>query len=272
MPLKTSVRDERLTMYPVLGARECRGADLAVGALADDVELAFEGEVVGEPGRPRDEHLAHERLAGARRLAEHGVAGRHRAPAEHVQPLGLDHLLEPLLDLPADRGVARQEDDAAAVLPRARQRDAGLAAHLVVEGVRHLDQDAGAVARVDLRAAGAAVVEVLEHLDRLLDDAVRLVPLDVDHEPLAAGVVLVARVIQPLAGRRAQPDRRGRCPVPGRCRRAGGIVLVSAHGRPCLLPAFRIGTVGRRGVLAWGRKPRAAAPLTRSTIVDTTVI
>jgi hypothetical protein len=64
--------------------------------------------------------------------------------------------------------------------------------------VGHLEEHAGAVARVDLAATGAAVIEVLQDLDRLLEDAVRFVPLDVDHEPDAAGVVLELRVVETL--------------------------------------------------------------------------
>ncbi len=82
--------------------------------------------------------------------------------------------------------------------PARGQRDARLAAHLLVERVGHLQQHAGAVAGVDLAAAGAAVVEVLQDLDGLLEDPVGLVPLDVDDEADAAGVVLELRVVQPL--------------------------------------------------------------------------
>ena len=221
-------------MYQYSRAGERGGADVVVGTLADHVELALERKVVAERLGPRDEHLAHERLAGARRLAKHAAARRHRAPTEHVQPLGLHHLLETLLHLPADGRVPRQENDAAAVLARDRQLDARLPAHLFVEGVRHLDQDAGAVARVDLGAAGAAVVQVLEHLDRLLDDPVRLLALDVDHESLATGVVLVARVVEPLFRRRAQLHR-----------------LVRKHARRCVGSAW--GSRAARG--SWWALP-----------------
>ena len=61
-------------------------------------------------------------------------------------------------------------------------------------------QHAGAVAGVDLAAAGAAVVEVLQDLDGLLEDAVRLAALDVDHEAEPAGVVLEARIVESLPG------------------------------------------------------------------------
>ena len=59
-----------------------------------------------------------------------------------------------------------------------------------------LNQNARAVARVDLAPARAAVLEVLEHLERLADDVVRRAALDVDDEADAAGVVLVRRIVQ----------------------------------------------------------------------------
>ena len=61
-----------------------------------------------------------------------------------------------------------------------------------VELVGDLDQDAGAVAHQLVGADRAAVVEVLEDLQALLDDVVRLAALDVGHEADAAGVVLRA--------------------------------------------------------------------------------
>jgi hypothetical protein len=64
--------------------------------------------------------------------------------------------------------------------------------------MRDLDQDSGAVARVGLTAAGAAVLQVLQNLERLGDNPMRLAALDVHHEADATGVVLVGRVIEPL--------------------------------------------------------------------------
>jgi hypothetical protein len=125
----------------------------------------------------------HERLARARGLAEHRARGRHRAPADDLLAFGLHDLLEALLDLAAHGRVARQEDDAAAVLALRGQRDARLATDVLVETVRHLQQHAGSVAGVGLRAARAAVIEVLEDLDRLLEDPVRLVTLILTMKP-----------------------------------------------------------------------------------------
>jgi hypothetical protein len=140
-------------------------------------------------------------------LAQHGVVGRHGARAEIDLALGLHHAREHLFDLAALRRIARHEDVAGRVVTGLRQVDARvLLRHLLEEGVRHLHEDAGAVAGVDLAAAGAAMVEVLEDLDALLDDGVRFLALDVHDEADAAGVMLELRVIEALLWRRAQSN------------------------------------------------------------------
>ncbi|MFO1425425.1 MAG: hypothetical protein U1F11_00315 [Steroidobacteraceae bacterium] len=195
---------DRLTTYQVLGAAERGDADLVVGALADHVELALELRLVGRLRAAGDEHLADERFAGLGRLAEHGVVRRHGARAEVDLPLGLHHAREDLLDLATLRRVARHEDEAGGVLAGLGELDARLLRDVLEEGMRHLHEHAGAVAGVDLAAAGAAVVEVLEHLDRGAQDLVRLAALDVHDEADAAGVALVARVVETLLLRRSQ--------------------------------------------------------------------
>jgi hypothetical protein len=95
-----------------------------------------------------------------------------------------------------------QEHHADAILTRRGQLDA-LRRHLgtkVVVG--DLDQDAGAVAHQRVGADRAAVVQVLENLQTLRDDRVRLASGDVGDETDAAGIVLVRRRIQ--SGRRCQ--------------------------------------------------------------------
>ncbi len=250
---------------PVLGARECRGADLAVGALADDVELALEREVVGDVGAAGDKHLPHEGFARAGGLAEHAVVGRHGAPAEHGHAFRLHDLLEFLLDLAADCRVARQEDDAAAVLAGRGQRDACLAAHLFVEGMRHLQQHAGTVTGIDFAAARAAVVQVLQYLDRLLEDAMRLVAIEVDDEPLAARVMLVARVVEALPAGRAELHGLVFMDAVDRSRRSENRLLC-AHRRPCL---WFSGVAQGQGAAAARGEP---ALVYLSTVVDTGLI
>src|SRR5690606_32439579 len=62
--------------------------------------------------------------------------------------------------------------------------------------VGDLGQDAGAVAGVVLGPGRAAVLEVDQELDALRDDVVGTFPLDVHHEPDAAGIVLKTWVVQ----------------------------------------------------------------------------
>ena len=104
---------------------------------------------------------------------------------------------------PAQRGIAREEDEPGAVLALGRQLEPeprGLAAE---EPIGHLDQDARAVARVRLAAARAAVQQVDEHLQRLLDDRVRPLAFDVDDEPHPARVMLERGIVQTLSWRQS---------------------------------------------------------------------
>ena len=61
--------------------------------------------------------------------------------------------------------------------------------------IRDLDQNAGAVACQRIGADRAAMGEVAQDLQALLDDGVALRALDVRDEADAAGVVLVGRIV-----------------------------------------------------------------------------
>ena len=68
------------------------------------------------------------------------------------------------------------------------------------ELVRHLDEDACAVTRARVCTSGAAVAEVDQHLEALVDDFVGALALDAGHQTDPAGIVLHARVVQTLLG------------------------------------------------------------------------
>jgi len=70
------------------------------------------------------------------------------------------------------------------------------------EGVRNLHENAGAVAGARIGADRAAMFEVAENVDRVGDDLMRLLALDVGDEADAAGILLHAEVVHAL-GRRA---------------------------------------------------------------------
>ena len=150
------------------------------------------GVSAGE-GRPAaDEHLREPRLDGDRARPDEAVVGRHVAPAEQRLTFFGDDAFEQLRDGCARTGVVRQEHQADAVLADRRERSRR---NLAQERVRHLHQDAGAVAGVLLASARAAVRKVDEDLKGLPHDAVRLSSLHVDDEADAAGVVLVSWVV-----------------------------------------------------------------------------
>ena len=100
------------------------------------------------------------------------------------------------------RGVRldRQKHHAHAVLARRRQREAQLGALAREELVRDLNQNAGAIAGLRIAAACAAMGQVEQNLYALHDDVVRFLALDVGDKANAAGIVLVARVVETLSG------------------------------------------------------------------------
>ena len=189
-------------------------------ALADDVQLPFKSPprlavrvagrgrvgVPGPLGRPRgDEDLAEHGLDGDRARADRAVVGRDIAPAEEHLAFFSDDPREDPLDGGAMLGLARQEHQAGAVVAGGRQRGRR---HAAQERVGHLNEDAGAVARVDLAAAGAPVRQVLQDLKRLSDNRMGLPALDVHDEADAARVVLVDGIVQAFGRRRAVSERR----------------------------------------------------------------
>ncbi len=145
------------------------------------------GEVVGG---------AHEQLGDARGHGPGGAAAgrlvhRHVAPAEDPLALGLDAVLHQTHGL---GGVAgRQEAEGHAVAALLGKVEARLGAE---EGVGKLEQDAGTVPGVGVGALGTAVLEALQRVQRSGHDLVRRGRAQPRHERNAAGVVLVARVVQ----------------------------------------------------------------------------
>ena len=143
--------------------------------------------------RARDEQLAdrgHHAARGGPEVGAVGVGGQ-LAPAEHAQAL----LGRERVDLGRHLGgpFGGQEGEARGVgaLGGQLERD-----DRAVERIRDLQQDARAVTRVDLGAAGAAVFEAQERGERPAHDAVVAAALEVGHHGDAAGVVLELRDVQ----------------------------------------------------------------------------
>ncbi len=97
-----------------------------------------------------------------------------------------------------------QEAHGHAVSAGLGQRDAQLGAFADEEGVGNLDEDAGAVAGLRVATRRAAMGEVDEHLKALADDLVAFFAADVRDQSHAAGIVLIARMIEALRLRWAE--------------------------------------------------------------------
>jgi hypothetical protein len=146
-----------------------------------------------EAGAGLDEQLADVRARGVGGIAHVRVVDRHVAPAEHALALDADVDLQQLLDLaPVDR-VGGQEADADAVAPGLGQLEVDRRAE---EAVRQLDEDPGAVAGADVGTLGAAVLQVVERLERLDHDVVAGDVVQARDHGDAARVVLVPRVVE----------------------------------------------------------------------------
>ncbi len=168
------------------------------GPLANHVELALECHVIGQPGVAPDESLLDKRLPCPRRRAQGGIVGRHNAPAQKLLPF-LDHdVLEQGLASAALIGIARQENHRHPVIAQRRQLDFFVAGDLLEKSVRHLHEDARPIAGIGFATTSPAVVQIDEDGQGIANDFVRFFPLDIDHKPHPAGIVLELRVVQPL--------------------------------------------------------------------------
>ncbi len=176
--------------------------------LADHVQRALEARApVGVCSRGAfavrsvsDEQLLDDRLTRAGGRAKPGVVSRHDAPAKDFVSVVLNG---PLDQRPQSIPIVpafRQKDEARSVLSRRREREPEGRGDLAQESIGRLNENAGAIARVGLASARAAVQQIEQNLQPLVDDAVRLAALDVDDEANAARVVLVGRVVKAGGG------------------------------------------------------------------------
>ena len=107
--------------------------------------------------------------------------------------LGRDRPLDQLLHRELALGIPRQVADADAV---AAGRGQLVADGRAEERVGDLQEDPRAVAGVRVSPLGAAVLEVLERVERLLDDGMARLAAQLGDHRDAAGIVLVLRVVE----------------------------------------------------------------------------
>ena len=135
--------------------------------------------------------------------------GTSRQPSS-FEPFRLDHARDHGLAIDALRAIARHEHVADGVMAGLGQLDPERRADLLEKFVRDLHQDARAVAGQRVGAGGAAMGQVLEDLQAVLDDRVALAAFQIGDEADAAGIMLALRIVESLRRRRrGPPPRRG---------------------------------------------------------------
>ena len=179
-------------------ARPQSAVDPVLQHLADDVEPALERLVVVHAAAAADVELADVRLHRARGAAQGSRIGGQVAPAEQHLPMLRNHLGGEVHHLAAQPRVRRQEAHAYAVGTRLRQLQTALPGQDSQRGVGNLQQRAGTVPRIRLGAAGAAMVQVREHVEGLVEQLAGLAAVHVDDEPDPARLVLIRGMVQPL--------------------------------------------------------------------------
>ena len=189
----------------------CVDGNLTLDALAGDerqaVQINAGGAVVG-----RHEDLPEDRHRHERRRSEDRFVDGHLTPPQHLQAFSLENALDFSGRCIRHARLLREKRHASGVCARFGQ----IEGHDVAEeAIGNLDQDAGAVAGVDVGAACTAVLEIAERADRLGDDLVALAAVHVAHEVEPTRVVLVPGVVQPLSRRQVAiglVDVQHRCP------------------------------------------------------------
>ena len=197
--------------------------------LAQHVAGPFERHRLERLGRvtSREHHVVDRGCTLERAAAEGARVGRHLALPGHVEAARRRHLG----DL-AERGdgvvATCHEHESREVPVGRRQVDAAGGGLRAQEPVRDLEHDPGTVARRGVRPRRTAVLQPLEHRQRLVDEAVAGGAVLVDEQAHAAGIVLEGRVVEARAPSGGTWSR-GQGPCAGL---TGGVLVVRARRVP----------------------------------------
>ena len=173
--------------------RQRTDVGVVIGLLEDTahhVEFAVEVDPLLTVGGFFDETLFDAGHLVDRLLAEGLGAGRDRTPSEEVEPLFCRDDLHHFLCLRPAQLVLRQEQHADAVFPRAAQSDTALSGFCLEKVVRRRDDDADAVTGLPGRVFAGAVLQLLDDLQRAVDDAAGRDAFDRHDRADPAGIVL----------------------------------------------------------------------------------
>ena len=184
-------------------------AQLLDGAAAH-IQAAFEVVAGGKVVRAPDERLHDGGHAGLRGLAQVVRVRGNFAPEQQRDALPRAAVLEDALCFANAFGILGQEDHGHAVVALVGQQMAVALGLHAEEAVRNLEQDARAVAGVPLQAHAAAVLQVHEHGQRIVQHLMRALAVQVGDGADTAGVMFEFGPVQRLL-----PGRCSRVPLRG---------------------------------------------------------
>ncbi len=172
-----------------------------MGLLSNDIELALESVRVRCLRPPLNQHLTDDRLRLLDAFPQHAVVDRNIAPADQHLPFTGNRRFDRFHREVALRGVVRQKDHAYGVVAHRWQGDAARRELLPHESIGNLNQNTGAVAGQRIRPDRAPMIQIMDDLQRLMNDLVLRLVMDVRNKPEAARIMLIGRVIEPLLNR-----------------------------------------------------------------------
>ena len=168
-------------------------------ALAGEIELTLEVILVLRSSAIGHENLTHHGLDGLHGLAKVRIVHGDVAPADQGQAFLRELRGDDLFRLGAGRVVAGHEELTDAIVLGGWQGHAQARAFLHEEVMGDLDEDAAAVAELGIRAHRAAMVEIEQDLQALLNDCVGLAVVHVGDEADAAGILAMGGIKKALS-------------------------------------------------------------------------
>ena len=151
---------------------ETAGEHPVLHPLPDQEQGPLELRRIAHRPAPADEHLADDRLVPPGALADGAVVGADVAPPQGDLPLLPHDAIEQRLAPDALVKIGRKRDHTDAIVLGRGEHDPKPRAFTSEEGVGQLEKNPGPVAGIRLAAAGPAMQQILQHRQRLADDAV----------------------------------------------------------------------------------------------------
>ena len=174
------------------------GVGLLFDGAAAHVQAALEGIAGGRVVRTAQEGLQDSGHAGAGRLAQVVRVDRHLAPKEQ-RHAGLGAaLLKHATGILYALVVLRKEKHGHAIVALCRQNLAALLSLFTEKVMRNLEQDASAVAGVLLESRAAAVLQVDQNGQRIVQDLVMALAVDIGKRADATCIVVEFGAIKAL--------------------------------------------------------------------------